>query len=110
MGYRYDINKANSALKAEMEQDLTPECVDWLLHEMADNRKKGIRKTKTYCQKQLTQAITSGDAKKELKHHWGSHPMLYKLMENPAVLEAVAKSMERDGGMAAEAPVAAAGS
>lgn len=36
--------------------------------------------------------------------------MLDKLMENPAVLDAVAKSMEEEGGVAVGAPVVAAGS
>eukprot|EP00892_Ulva_mutabilis_P012237 jgi/Ulvmu1/9386/UM051_0013.1 len=95
----YDVNKPDSVLKAEMEEDLDPECVTWLLQEMAENRQKGIKKTKRYCQKQLTQAITAQDAKTELKRHWGSHPMLNKLLENPAVLEAVASSMRASDGV-----------
>lgn len=105
---RYDIDKPNSVLRAEMEQDLAPECAEWLLQEMQENRKKGIRKTKQYCQKQLAQAITSGDAKRELQRHWGSHPMLETLIDNPAVLDAVARSMRTNGAMAT--PVATAGS
>lgn len=109
-GCRYDIGKPNSTLKAEMDRDLDPECVDWLLQEMAENRQKNIRKTKQYCQKQLTQAISSGDAKCELKRHWGSHPMLGKLLENPSVLEAVASSMRQSEGISVANPVATAAS
>jgi hypothetical protein len=86
LGCRYDPNKKHSALLKALESNLTTECKDWLVTEMAENRLKSSMHRKKYSQGELAAALKS-DA--PLQRHWGSKQLLEHLKQNPAVLESV---------------------
>lgn len=87
------MGKPGGELKSAMENELQPECKDWLLAEMAENRTKAAKKHKQYCQKELCVALSN---QQPLQRHWGSHEILSKLAANPSILDPIAKALEHD--------------
>jgi hypothetical protein len=79
-----------------MENDLDSELRDWLIHEMAENRKaensrsRGALPKKYYSQEELVSALKA-DA--PLKDHWGTSALIDCLRQSPAVLRTVEQNM-----------------
>jgi CRAL/TRIO domain len=91
--YRYDVNKQDGLLKQAMEIDFRPECKEWLLAEMAENRTKAAKRSKQYCQKELCSALCK---KLPMQRHWGSHEIISSLAADQSILAPIARALEQD--------------
>ena len=80
---RYDVQKPNSRLKAEVEAVFEESTAAWVLQDMADNRDKERLKVKRY---DLNEAVTALRAGAPLQTHWGSKKLLHRLQERPDLL------------------------
>lgn len=84
----YDVDKeaklaGSSELHAFLTKEFPAETSEWILEEMAENRRREVLQSKRYCQTEIHQAVTSGSS---LKKHWGSSQLLKLMEKDPSYL------------------------
>ena len=81
---RYDVTKAKSTLKEELDRAFEPSLAAWVLLEMADNREKDVAKRKAY---DLPVIMDCLKGHKPLEQHWGCSDLLDRLQRKPELLQ-----------------------